>query len=62
VPVVASATVGMVSSNVRVTVSDAEYWTTRQPTTPKSSSSACSAHANPAPDGGVAWNDRLTVR
>lgn len=54
VPVVACARVGTVSTNLRVIVSDAGYSMTRQPTTPKSSSSACSAQAKPVPEGGVA--------
>ena len=56
-PVVAWATVGMVSRNARVTVSDAGYSTTRQPTTPKSSSRALMAQAKAVFVGGVTWND-----
>jgi hypothetical protein len=52
----------MVSTNVRVIVSAAAYSMTRHPTTPKSSSSACSAHAKPEPEGGVAWKDTVTLR
>ena len=62
VPVVAWATVGIVSRNARVTDSDAGYSTTRQPTTPKSSSRACRAQTKAVFVGGVAWNDTVTVR
>ena len=49
-------------SGTLVTDPDAGYSTTRQPTTPKSSSRALMAQAKAVFVGGVTWNDTVTVR